>query len=131
MVIDKREVATNQDQKINLMLKVIAIGLVAFLATGTGLMISFGAVKTKVDNDHEKLLFVSRDYMPAWYGENMVKLMTLHTDRVVAAIKGQSDEVARLNDEFEQTMKIINDNFIRYRGGMTTTTRGGVIPIER
>lgn len=36
MTIDKREVATNQDQKINLMLKVIAIGLVAFLATGSG-----------------------------------------------------------------------------------------------
>ena len=118
----------NQEKKVNIMIWIIGLlftGLTGFQITQA---VTFGAVRQQQETDHELLEFVSRDYSPAWYNENMIKLMTIHTDRVVAAIKENNEEVARLNKEFESTMKVLNDNFIMSRGGMRTDTRGLVKP---
>lgn len=77
----------------------------------------------KLEKSMETLEFVAKDYMPAWYGQNMVRLMDLHTEKVIATLKGNTEEVKRIDAEFEEVIKIMQDNFIRMRGGMTTTTR--------
>lgn len=93
--------------------------LVAFI----GVLVSYGATKNQVEKDTANIHFIARDYMPFWYGDNMIKLMNLHTEKVVATLNGNDKEVEKINKEFEETMKIIQDNFIKMRGGMTQITR--------
>jgi hypothetical protein len=49
--------------------------------------------------------------------------MNLHTEKVVATLKGNDKEIQKIDEEFEETMKIIQDNFIKMKGGMTQITR--------
>lgn len=112
------------EKKFNLIIWIIGIILTAILSVGSVQLVSFGSVKKTVEQNDILLKFISKDYMPAWYGASMIKLMNLHTEKVIAVIKGANEvEIKKIDDDFEQTIKIIENNFIQMRGGMTDIQR--------
>ena len=94
MTIDKKEVATNQDQKINLMLKVITIVLAAFLATGTGLMISFGSVKTKVEQHDADILHLQKRSVDVIFIQDLIQSNYMLVDILKSAPQSPEMEEA-------------------------------------
>jgi hypothetical protein len=102
-------------------------GLLAILLGGSVLLfVSFGEVKTQTKVTTDLLQFVSRDYTPIWYTEGMTELFTLHTEKVVSVLRGNSimsSDIKKIDEDFLHTIKIMQDNFARMRGGTTSTSR--------
>jgi hypothetical protein len=110
----------------NTMITIIAVILAAFLAVGAEQLFRIGAIDKQVTINTDLLHFVAKDYMPMMYMSDMTKLYTLHTEKVVAVLKGNSlmsDEVRRIDTDFENTIQIMQNLLIQTRGGVTNTTR--------
>jgi len=112
------------DQKHSRLLNVIYALIAVILGAGAIQFVSFGELKSQVATTTAKVTTMERDYVPTWYMTGMTKLYTLNTEKIVASVSKKDDsEVKKINEEFLNTVEIMQDNFIRLRGGMTQTTR--------
>jgi len=81
-------------------------------------------IKSNLEEITASLKFISKDYVPYWYLQGMNDLYALNTERIIAVVAGKDKaEIQRIENEFKQTIQIMQDNFIRMRGGMDNITR--------
>ena len=104
---------------------IIGIIITTFLGFGGVQILTFGQIKHQVEINTEKLDFVERDYVPAWFLEGMIQNMNYQTEEIVASLNGDNKKVKEINTKYIEFQKTMLNNLIKYRGGMTYTTRGG------
>ena len=108
----------------NTLFGIISIIRVALLGSWFLIGKSQGKMEANLETITVKLSFISGDYTPAWYMSDMTKLFNLHTEKVVATLNNaNTEEIRRIDNDFNNTIRIMQDQFIRLRGGMTQTTR--------
>lgn len=111
------------DIKYKRLMNVIYGLIITILGAGILQFISFGEVKAQVGTNAKLLQFISSDYTPTWYMTGMTELFAIHTEQIGAIIQGNESQIKKLNEDFQKTIKIMQDNFIRMRGGVTDATR--------
>ena len=86
--------------------------------------VKLGRIEKTVEDNVKNINELYENFMPFWYGDGMVKLFNIHTERIVATINGHDEEVKKLNDEFQKQYNIIQESIIKARGGTSTIRRG-------
>lgn len=109
----------------NTLLAIIFMVIAALLGSWYLMGRSQGKMEAELKEITVKLSFVSGDYTPSWYMNNMTKLFNLHTEKVVATLGNDITEIKRIDQEFQQTVEIMQNQFIRLRGGIPDITRSG------
>ena len=89
----------------------------------------FGSLRAEVKQDAKLLNFISRDYIPAWFLEGMIETMNYQTEEIIATMNGDSEKIAEINEKYTSHQKIMLNNIIKMREGMTRNTRS-FIPEE-
>lgn len=84
-----------------------------------------GVAVNRVDiiNNAEKLQVVYKDYVPMWFMEGLQKNNDYRTEEIIATLKGDVDEIKKINQKYIDFQKTMINNLIIMRGGMTTTVR--------
>ena len=118
-----RSYCEKMDARHRKLMNVIYGLIITIIGAGVIQLVSFGEVRAQVASNTKIVNFVSSDYTPTWYMEGMSELFSIHTRQISAIVGKDKIEIESLNADFQRTVKIMQDNFIRMRGGMTNTTR--------
>jgi uncharacterized membrane protein len=122
-----KELCNKFDEKYkNLVVLFISVSVVfisAALIVGATQLTKTAAMERQIEINTALLKTVSSDYTPTWYMSGMTKMYSLNTEKIVATLAGKNEEVKKIDIEFLEVIEIMQNNFIRMRGGMTQTTR--------
>jgi hypothetical protein len=102
----------------------ISAWVVQFYLSGVRL----GRLEVTVENNIKDIDFLQENFMPFWYGDGMVKLFNIHTERIVATIGGDQEQVKRLDADFQRQFSVIQESIIKSREGFNPKITRSLIP---
>jgi hypothetical protein len=112
-----------EEKKYNFLMWIVGLTFAAFMGFGSVQLISFGKMKNQLEDTIERINFISKDYVPMWYLEGIQINTNYQTQEIVATIKGDGAKVKDINEKYLEFQKIMLNNFIQMRGGITDVTR--------
>jgi predicted transglutaminase-like cysteine proteinase len=115
----------------NTLLAIVFLILAALLGSWYLMGKSQGRMEANIEKINTSLSFVSRDYTPAWYMKGITDLYALSTKKIVMILaEDKQEEINKINEDLQTTVKIMQDQFIQMRGGMNDITRSATVKNE-
>ena len=111
------------DKKFSTLTWLMGIVFTGFFATGSAMLISFGSVKSTVEEDNKRIDYITKDYVPLWFMEGMIQNQNYQTEEIVATLRGESGKVKEINLKYIEFQKTMLNNLSKARGGFSNTTR--------
>lgn len=99
--------------------KIIFIMITVFVAQLT----IFGSLIHTAKDNKDRIDFIGRDYVPAWFLTGMYENMNYQTEEIVATMNGDAAKIKEINQKYIAFQKMMLNNLIQLRGGISSTTR--------
>ena len=101
------------------------------IGTFIAALVSVVILVTKVDANHDSVVFLQKDYAPLWFLTEMIESDKFMAQEIAATFGASEEDKEKLKEiqakysEFK--IRVIN-RIAQERGGISTTTRGNYVP---
>lgn len=121
-----QEYCDKLDKRYARLLHVIYGLVVCIIGAGAIQFVSFGANKRDTETLGKQVEFINNNYIPTLFLDGILENQNFKNEELVLKFTGaKKEDIDALGTKYKEFQTFMIDQMIKYRQGVTTTTRGG------